>query len=84
MIFNNCSFINNKGANLVCTSYNITVKGCTFINNEATGTNNMDGGLIENAFGSTIFNISYSIFIGNKIHYSNNGVNPIIVNGIAN
>ena len=84
LILNNCSFINNKGANLFCTSYNIYAKGCTFINNEATGTNNMEGGLIENAFGSTVINITHSIFIGNKIHYSNNGVNPIIVNGIAN
>ena len=84
LILNNCSFINNKGVNLFCTSYNIYARGCTFINNEVTGTNNLDGGLIENAFGSTVINITHSIFIGNKIHYSNNGVNPIIVNGIAN
>ena len=83
LILNNCSFINNKGANLIDTSYNIYVKGCTFIDNEATGTTNNDGGLIDNIFGSPIINISYSIFIGNIIRYSNNGFNPIIVNGIG-
>ncbi|WP_406534048.1 Ig-like domain-containing protein, partial [Methanobrevibacter sp.] len=84
LILNDCSFINNKGANLINTAYNVFVKGCTFINNEATGTTIADGGLIENIFGSPIINISCSVFIDNKIRYSNNGFNPIIVNGIGN
>ena len=81
--FNDCTFINNKGANLISTSYNINVDGCTFIDNEATGTVPADGGLIENFIGSPTINIRYSIFIGNIIHYSNNGFSPIIVNSIG-
>ena len=80
---NDCTFINNKGTNLICSSYNINVNGCTFINNEATGTVLADGGLIENFIGSPAINIRYSIFIGNIIQYSNNGFSPIIVNSIG-
>ena len=80
---NNCSFINNKGTNLIQTSYNIYIKGCNFINNEATGTSLTDGGLIQNVLGSPIIDISYSIFIGNNIHFSYTEFCPLITNGIG-
>ncbi|MBR6993628.1 MAG: hypothetical protein IKH85_06060, partial [Methanobrevibacter sp.] len=75
--FNNCSFINNKGEDLISSSCNVNVKGCTFIDNEATGSQNINGGLIQNYWtNQNTINISYSIFMNNKIAYNNN---PIIV-----
>ncbi len=80
---NNCSFINNKGTNLIQTSYNINVNGCIFINNEANGTSISDAGLIQNVLGSPTIYIGYSVFIGNKIRYSYMGFHPLIANAVA-
>ena len=83
--FNNCSFIANTAENLILSSCNVNIKGCTFIDNEATSTSIQDGGLIENHYtDSSTIDISYSIFINNKIaevkDVSNNVYgNPIIV-----